>query len=157
MKEFNKKGITMLEIIMSISILGIILFISVPQLASFRNIQSLKNTTENIASLLNEARTLTISSRNSSFYSVRFEDDRAILFTGGSFDENDDENIVMDFESNVTLPEENVLINDSVNEISFNRLTGETNNYGTITIELESDSTVSRTISISKTGIVSSN
>lgn len=148
----------MLEIIISVSILGIMLAVILPSLANFRNSQTMANTTSDIIALLNEARAKTLSSENSTYYSVHFESSRVVLFTGGTFDDSNTSNKVVTLSSIVTIPSSGGinLAGSGVN-VSFDRLTGDTNQYGTIVIQLISDPTTQKTITINKTGVISSN
>jgi type IV fimbrial biogenesis protein FimT len=150
-------GISLFELIMVIAIVGLIVAIVTPSLSTFRNRQSVNNTTEDLVSLLNEARNDTLFSKNSTYYSVRIESTRAILFSGGTFDDNNSSNKVITFDSLVTIPNSKVLLNGGVSEINFDRLSGDTSDYGTITIELVSNSALNKTITITKLGTVSSN
>lgn len=151
------KGNTLIEVVIAIAILVVILVISVPKINDFRDTQSLKNTTVEITTLLNEARTSTLSSKNSTVYGVHFESDRATLFTGNTFDNSDTNNKVIIFDSSVALPSGNINLNGSGSDILFTRLTGDTNMYGTIILELAGDSSTQKTITISKLGSVSVN
>lgn len=151
-------GKTILEIVIAISILIIILAMIVPALSTFRNDQTIKNTTEDIISLLNEARTDTLSSKNSTYYSVHFESTRAVYYAGGTFTDGLSTNKVITFDTLVSLPiSGGINLNGSGSDVHFTRLSGDTNEYGTIVVQLKSDATKQKTITIAKTGVVSAN
>lgn len=61
MKKKYQKGITMLEILIVLAIIAIISTIVILNLSSFRNERAIRNTIEDVISLLNEARNNTIS------------------------------------------------------------------------------------------------
>lgn len=154
----ENKGITILEILMIIAIIVILIAVIVPNLANFRNERTLNNTTSDIISLLNEARNNTISSYNSNSYSVHFESSRVVYFTGSVFDNNDSTNESVNLDSSVTIPASGgINLNGGGSDVNFARLTGDTNNYGTIIVRLTSDATKQKIITISKTGSISSN
>ncbi len=158
LKIQKNTGQTVLEIVIAISILIIILAILVPSLATFRNDQTIKNTTEDIISLLNEARTNTLSSENSTYYSVHFEANRAVYYTGGTFTDGVSSNKVITFDTLVSLPASGgISLNGSGSDVHFTRLSGDTNQNGTIIVRLVSDATKQKIITIAKTGIVSAN
>lgn len=159
MLRIKNKGISIIEVLVVISILSIISAIVVPRLSGFRNQQVLKNTTEDIVSLLNEARNNTISSKDSTNYGVHFESDKVILFRGLSFDSST-VNKEIKLDSSVTIPEEvGINLQNGGGDIIFERITGDTVNdeYGTIVIQSTKDENAQNIISISKIGIIDSN
>lgn len=153
----KNKGITLIEIIIIISIIGIISAIVIPNLSKFNKQQALKNTTEDIISLLNEARNNTVSSKNSTNYGVRFLRDKAILFPGLSYTDSM-LNKQIDFDLAVEISETGgINLNGGGEDIVFSRILGDTDNYGTIIVQLISDTTQQKVINVSKTGVVSAN
>jgi prepilin-type N-terminal cleavage/methylation domain-containing protein len=156
-KISKNKGISLLEILIVIAIIGILSAIIIPNLSRFQRQQALKNTTEDVVSLLNEARNNTISSKNSTTYGVYFLSDKAILFPGSSYTDSI-LNKQIDFDSSVWIPETGgINLNGGGDEIVFDRITGESANYGTITIQLISNPTTQKVISINQVGVVSVN
>jgi len=156
MKKIFNKGISLIEIIIIIAIISIITAITIPNLSSFRNQREMINTKEDIIALLNEARNSTISSKNSTNYGVHIQTDRAILFPGDVF-VDDINNKQIDFDLSVNVPSTGGLnLSGGGDDIVFERLTGNTENHGTIIIQLTSDSSVQKTITISSLGIISS-
>lgn len=152
------RGITVLELIIVISIIAVLSAIIFLNLSKFRSEQSLQGTTSDIISLLNKARTDTISSKNSTNYGVHFETNRAVLFTGSSFTEPNVTNEQINLDSSVLIPVSGgINLNGGGSDVIFTRISGDTANYGTIIVRLSSDATRQVTITINKTGIVSSN
>jgi prepilin-type N-terminal cleavage/methylation domain-containing protein len=159
MKNLIKnKAFTMFELLIVISIISLIVAILLPSLSIFRDSQTLKNTTEDIVTLLNQARSQTLASQNSHYYSVHFEAGRAVLFTDGVFSEPNSSNVEITFDNKVSIPAiGGINLNGGVSDVNFTRLTGDTVDYGTIVVQLNSNNTKTKTITIRKTGIVSSN
>lgn len=158
MKIIENKGISILELLMVLAILAIIVSFIILNLTKFRNEQALQNTTSDIISLVNEARTKTISSIDSTTYGVHFETSRAVLFAGSSFTEPNSSNKQIDINSAVSIPSSGgINLNGGGSDVVFTRISGDTTNYGTIIVRLVSDATRQKTITINKTGIVSSN
>lgn len=158
MKILPNKGISVLELLMVFAILAIVVSFIILNLTKFRNEQALQNTTSDIISLINEARTKTISSVNSTTYGVHFETSRAVLFVGSSFTEPNSNNKQVDINSAVSIPASGgISLNGGGSDVVFTRISGDTTNYGTIIVRLVSDATRQKTITINKTGIVSSN
>lgn len=154
-------GFTLIEVLIVLVVIVIISSIVVLSLSKFRNEQALKNTTVDIVSLLNKARQNTLSSVNSTNYSVHFEEGKAVLFIGNKYEEDDPTNEEILFTSVVNIPTiGGINISGGGNEINFERLTGEVTNgtiSSTIIVRLINDITKQKTIIINKTGIISSN
>lgn len=156
MDKFTK-GNSLIEIVIAMAIITIILVITVPRLNEFRTHQTLKNTASEVVNLLNEAKTSTLFSKNSTVYGVHFETNRMVFFTGATFDDSAATNKVITFDPLVTLPSGNIVLNGSGVDVVFDRLTGNTSNHGTITLELASNSSKQKIITISALGVISLN
>jgi Tfp pilus assembly protein FimT len=145
-------GMSIMEIMVVVAIvLVLIALVSLP-FGTFRKTQALENTTDTMVSVLADARTKTLAAVNGTNYSVRFETNRAIFFTGSSYSSGDATNDIITFETPVTMSAINVSGGGST--ITFDRLTGKTSQYGTVTF---TNGTDTRTISVSATGTVSRN
>ncbi|ETB64193.1 TPA: hypothetical protein DIC38_00230 [Candidatus Nomurabacteria bacterium] len=154
----KNKGITILEIIIVISITILIASIVTLNLSDFKRARTLENATSEIISLINKSRNNTISSLNSSNYSIHFDSDKVVLFLGSTYDPNAITNEVMVLESSLEIPISlGVSLNGGGSDIVFQKITGETNNYGTINIRLKTDINTYRTININQLGVVSEN
>ncbi|MCX6753771.1 MAG: prepilin-type N-terminal cleavage/methylation domain-containing protein [Candidatus Nomurabacteria bacterium] len=156
LKINRNKGFTLIEILMVIAILGIISSIVLLNLSQFRNEQLLKNTTLDVVSLLSKARQNTLSSVNSTNYGIHFDNDKAVLFTGSVYSSNNTTNEPVVFSSKVIIPIPSGLNIGGGSDVIFERLTGETVG-GTIKIQLTSDSTKQKIITVGKIGNASSN
>ena len=146
------KGFTILEIIISLSIFLILAVIVVSSFSSFRNNQELTNAVQKTINLLNLARSKTLSSEGSSQYGVHFESSRIVLFKGASFSESSPDNNAEAFSSLIEISAIN--LNGGDNNLVFQRLTGKTGNYGTVTLRIKSDVGKTKIIDIKNTGIV---
>jgi prepilin-type N-terminal cleavage/methylation domain-containing protein len=80
MKNFFKQGITFVEIIIVIAILLIIIAIAVPNFNGLKKNQLLNNFNEEILLALNKAKSLSLSSLNSSEYGVHFSTNEVVFF-----------------------------------------------------------------------------
>lgn len=153
MTNFYKKGITAIELLVVVAVLGIIFSIVVPQFSKTRENQVLKTGVQDVLSAINKARSQTLASLDSLTYGVRFESDKVIIFTGTaySFGAASNETIMITSPASIT----NVTLN-SVSaipgEMYFNRLSGSPSRTGTITI---SSSNITKIITIYGTGVAS--
>lgn len=150
----KNKGISLLEILLVLGIIVLLVIVIVPNLSRFHKQQVLKNTTEDVISLINEARNNTISSLNSSSYGIRFFEDKVEMFAGLTYTSPIKE---IQFDDAVLIPNNGINLSGGGDDIVFERITGNTNQYGTILIQLESDSERQNIISVNKLGIVSIN
>ena len=149
----TKGGFTLIELIIVIAVFAVIAAIGIAPFTFFKNTNALSSALEESVSLLLEARTKTLSSQNESQYGVYFKDDSATLFMGNVFNDNDSNNKTVPFSSVIEVS--NISLNGGVDSIVFSRLTGETNDYGTIIFRLKSDTQTTRTLRIESTGVIS--
>jgi type II secretory pathway pseudopilin PulG len=154
----NNKGLTLIGMVLVVVIMLILAAVAMTSLSKFRNEQDIKNTVEDVVTLLNTARNNTLSSLNATNYGVHFENTRAVLFTGNTFVNSDPNNVVSTLPTSVEIPVSGgINLSGGGSDIVFTRLTGDTSNYGTIVIRLTSTTSRTTTVTISKTGIVSTN
>lgn len=144
-----KKGFTLIEILIVISIAAIISSIIMGYFINFKKSESLSLDTDTIVSILRQARSQTLSSKNASQYGVHFSGSNIIIFTGSEYLENNPDNV----EFHLGLIDASFVLNLSggSNNVVFERMTGETLNFGTVSI-LSGDQT--KNITIYKTGII---
>ncbi|KKP86629.1 MAG: hypothetical protein UR90_C0024G0004 [Parcubacteria group bacterium GW2011_GWC1_35_8] len=152
MQNFYRKGVTVVELLIVIAVLGIIFLIVLPQFSKSRENQVLKNGVADILSSVNKARGNTLASLNSSEYGIHFQIDRVVIFKGTSFSSEDSNNEII----NITTPANisDITLLGGVSDIYFHRLTGAPSTTGTITI---STGSYSKVITILATGVVSVN
>ena len=155
-KKFLKaEGI--IPILVVIAIIVLLVAIIVPNLNKSRNEQLLKGATDDIVSLLTKARTQTLSSYNSMQYGVYLNATSATLFAGASYVAGNASNTVSLFDPSIAVATSSISLNGGGSSILFDRLTGGTNNYGTIVVNVSSDVSRNKTITVTKTGNISSN
>ncbi|MEK7104452.1 MAG: prepilin-type N-terminal cleavage/methylation domain-containing protein [Patescibacteria group bacterium] len=155
MQKFFQKGITAMEILVVVSVIGILVLIALPQFSKMKENQVLKNTIGEVSSTLHNAQSQSLASVNSSEYGVRFQSNQIIIFTGKVFSSGASDNKII----NITSPSSisNVTLNGvsaSSGDLYFERLSGVPSKTGTITISTPSTSKI---ITISATGAVSVN
>lgn len=146
------KGFTLLEIIIVLAILAIAITIVGFSFSSLRSSQELNNSVEEAVSLLNTARSKTISSEAASQYGVHFETSRMVLFKGGVFSDSDPNNQVFTLSALIEISSIS-LRNGSVDAV-FDRLTGKTDDYGVITFRVKANFGKTKIIEIKSTGII---
>lgn len=152
MKQIFKQGITAIELLVVLSVLGIIFSIVLPQFSKIRENQVLKSGVADILSFVDKARFQTLSSLNSSEYGVHFQSDKVVLFKGKVFSD-----VAVDNETiNIVLPAtiSTITLTGGGVDLYFNRLNGMPSVTGLIIV---SSSNFIKTITISATGFASVN
>src|SRR3989338_6528763 len=147
-----KQGITTVELLIVIVVLGIIFSIVFPQFSKIKENQVLKNGVADVLSSINKARSQTLSSLNSSEYGVHFQSDRVIIFKGTSFDSGAGDNETINIISPATIS--TITILGGGEDIYFNRFSGTPSTTGSVAV---SSANFSKTIVISATGTASVN
>ncbi len=147
-----KKGLTFIEIIIAVAILMVITVFTLVSLNTFRENQSLKNAVNETVSLINQARSKTLSSQEFSQYGVHFESSRTVLFKGTIFSEPNSENIVFAVPSSIEIS--SISLNGGGVDLVFQKLTGKTDQFGSIIFRVKNDISKTKTIDIKNTGII---
>ena len=144
-------GLTIVELLVSLAILLIVVVIISGAFIDFRKNQALIMDTDTIVGTLRQARNQTLSSKDSSLYGVHFSSQEITLFVGGIYDEEDPDN--QEFVLSSTDLTLNTNLFGGGDDVIFNRLTGETSQYGTITVT-SSGLSKSKIVTIYKTGLI---
>jgi len=144
-------GFTLIEILIIVAITGLLSVSVFSIYRGFNKNRSLEVSVQNIASLLSEARSLTLSSKNDSVYGVHLEESKAVLFKGTTYSTSSSDNIEYIISGLVSATS---TLNGGVVDVVFDRLTGETTAFGTTTLWLTADASSTKNIIIRETGII---
>ncbi len=142
----------MTETIIIVAVSIILFAIIVSAFSGFNKNQSLNSTSSEVVSVLNEARALTLASYDNEAYGVHFQSDKVIFFKGSVFSSSDPDNKITTISSKISIS--NISLNGGGDDIIFQRLTGKTDQDGTITLSLVSDPSKSKTITVLVSGII---
>jgi prepilin-type N-terminal cleavage/methylation domain-containing protein len=157
MKNFfkNQRGMSIVEVLVVISVIGILTAVVLPQFSKVKENQVLKNAVSEITSALHNAQSQSLASKDFSEYGVYFESDKILVFKGKIFNVEAVDNSSISIVLPATIS--NVAFNGisaTTGEIYFQRLSGAPSKVGTITVSTPS---YSKLITISATGTVSVN
>jgi len=152
MQKIKNYGFTFIEIIIAIAILLVIAVFTLVSLNTFRGNQSLKNSVDETVGLINQARSQTLSSQEFSQYSVHFEAARVVLFNGTTFSEPNPNNIVLILPSSIEIS--SVSLNGGGVDMTFQKLTGKTDQFGSVVFRVKNDISKTKTINVKNTGII---
>ena len=147
-------GFTLIEVLIGIAVLIILGAITWGGLTRFQRSLQLTGAVEDGVSLLADARTGTLSSLGKEQYGVHFQSDRVVLFRGVIYIVGDPDNREGALPRGVEISA--ISLAGGGSDVIFERLTGATDQYGSITYRLLADTSQMRTISILATGLVKS-
>ncbi len=152
---FYTAGFTLVEVLAVVFIIAVVATIVLYSLPAQRSSQVLNNGEDEIIALVNEARSRTLSAEGNISYGVHFESGRIVLFPGSVFYDGLAGNREVTFDSTVTLT--SISLASGTPDIIFQKLTGETDEYGTMILKNTATTTGEKTITISRAGLVSGN
>ena len=141
----------MIELIIVLAIFAVLIFFSFLTLNLFQKEGTLDAAAQELFGVLRLAQNRTLASEGQSSYGVNIETDKFTLFKGTSFNPADPDNEVHNLTQDLIISQINL---GGVSAVIFERLTGTTNNSGSIKIEMASDSSQNRTVYIDSSGIV---
>ncbi|MEK7614452.1 MAG: prepilin-type N-terminal cleavage/methylation domain-containing protein [Patescibacteria group bacterium] len=149
----DKRGFTLVELVIFLSIVVFVATLFSNGLSVYRDSQALSTSAETIVSAISTARVKTISSEGGEQFSVYFENGRAVVFSGTIFSGASSSDKEFKTENAVIISAINLAA--SPNTMVFQKIIGQTQNYGNIILSTKTDPNKRRTVFISKTGEVS--
>lgn len=148
----NKHGFTMIELILSLTLISIIFGFT---MLYYRNSQiraDINSQAQNIAHHLRLAQSSASSGLQNTNHGVHFETSSYTIFKGPSFNLSDSSNFTINLPETITI--NNINLNGGENDIIFSKINGETENYGTISIN---STQINKTVTITVTSVGSIN
>jgi len=148
--ESFKKGFSLLEIIIVIGIFAVLISVASTSLFNVNKNQGFEVNTLNVISIFNEVRSLAMSSQDFSNYGVHLTTTSITSFEGDSFDIgiNKKEYLI----PSIAIFSYNIF--PTSNDIIFNKVTGETNATGTLTLASTQDTSKEDILNLYKTGVL---
>lgn len=134
-----------------IAIIVIIAVLVINPFTGFRNSQALSGTAEEILSALQQARVKTLTAEGGSQYGVHFSSSQVVVFAGAAYNASSPSNQNINLSSVVSISSVNLAGGGS--DVIFQKLTGITGQTGTVVVQLNSDATKTKTITINGNGI----
>lgn len=151
MRPGSSRGLSIIEILVVIGVLAILSTIALQSLRSLNGNAALDADAVRALAELKNARSKTLASENADQYGVRFETDRIIFFKGATYNAASANNVTTELNRLVTIAS-TTLIGGSANVV-FERISGKTQNSGTVILAQNSNTSASTTIVIYETGI----
>jgi len=145
-------GFTIIEVVIAIAIVGVMASLSVAYFNSFLARNELQNESLKIVDSLRRARSQSMARQEDSQWGVHFESNKYVLFKGSVY------SAVDSYNEEITLPDvltiSAITFNGGGSEVVFSKITGETLNFGTTTIQ--NDLGESKNILINSYGTIES-
>jgi type II secretory pathway pseudopilin PulG len=148
----NKRGISLIEIVVTISIVFLLTSLIIFSFSDQTRERSISGEGLSSLAILDQARSLAMTSKENVDFGVHFTTTIKTLFEGSTYSSSDPDNIDEDSASGTQFV--NISLNGGGSDIVFDRLTGRTNDYGTIVIQSTADNNASSTITIYQTGLI---
>ncbi|RJQ33650.1 prepilin-type N-terminal cleavage/methylation domain-containing protein [Candidatus Parcubacteria bacterium] len=147
----HTSGFALVELLICIAIIMILAAMTYVAYGTTNTHKVLDTEALKVITKLREARSLTLAAKNDEQWGVHFASSSITLFEGSSYDSNADSNVLINLHPHITLTPE---LEGGGSDVIFERLSGDTEQYGTTTISLIASSTMKRTIVIYQTGVV---
>jgi prepilin-type N-terminal cleavage/methylation domain-containing protein len=149
----NKTGFTLMEMLMVISIMIVLTAAFFSFQSNLVNSAHLISNTDEIVQTLRLARSSSITRYRDSGWGVFFDADKFILFKGDDYATRDP---LFDEEKDLpnTLSISNISLNGGTNYIAFEKINGETTNYGSLQLI---DNNKIKIVTINQKGLIEQN
>lgn len=130
-KLWTARGFTLIEILISVAVIGILSAATLSAFGSFLKSKTAEGASYEVLSALSKARSMTLASKDSSQYGVRFDAGSVTIFKGASFAPGNPENKVFPLTgAGVT----NISLGGGGQSVVFERLSGRSAQSGTVTV-----------------------
>lgn len=147
----GKRGFTLIEMTLVMTIIAVLIGIGFVSMGRFLIEARRDQLSEEIISVLRRAKRETLSRNNGTNYGVHFDSDAFTLFPGSAYVENNPENEPHVLPDGFRLA--SVSLSGGGNDVVFLLFTGETNTYGSLVVEHEENLVASSTIRVYETGV----
>lgn len=147
-----RKGFTVLEILLGVAILILVTAIVIISFSKMNENKALEKSADLIATILDEARSKSLSGEDASVYGVHLDASAATLFKGRNYSAASPDNEVTELNSLTGV--RNIALSGGGSDIVFERMWGNTEQSGTFEIYLINSPEKFKTVSINSAGIV---
>jgi prepilin-type N-terminal cleavage/methylation domain-containing protein len=147
-------GFTLIEVLVVLAIVGMLLVGVIFSYKKMQRAQALDRSVFLAVSTLTHARSLTLASKGSDVYGVRFEPTRMILFKGEVFQVDHPDNVVVLIHSLVRIS--GIALRSS-DEVIYERLSGAVQNSGSVTFSMVNDLSEFKVVNIYESGLAEAN
>lgn len=148
-----KKGFTVIEVVVGVFIIVMLSAAAVAVFKGFKSDTDVAQAQEIVISALRISRSRTLASIDSSVYGVHFASTSVTVFPGAVYDAGNSNNEKNDLP--VTAEISTIFLTGGTSNVVFERITGNAQATGTITVVSTSDMSNTKTITINASGLIS--
>lgn len=145
---------TLIELIVSIAILLIVGTVTIGAVSKYRERQALDKSVAMLTSILERARSKTLTNEKNTIHSVRLNTERIVLFQGG-FSSSSVNNEYYSFDPLVEIGQ--MSLTSGTNTLSYRKLTGQSLATGTVELRLKRSTTTKKSVIIYSSGLIEAN
>lgn len=147
----SQQGFSLIEFIIVFVLIGIITAFATPVLLRSFVENELKNSQFRVVDDLRRAQAFSMFKRRNKQWGVHFATNSFTFFEGATYNPTDPDNEVTNLSPTITLT--GITINGGGADIVFNKVYGDTSNYGTI-ILTEANTSTTRSVTVNEVGMV---
>lgn len=145
-------GFTLIELLVAIAVVTILASTVTISFLGLRERQALSDGAEEVRTLLVRARARTLAAEDDNVFGLHLTAASVTLFHGATYNPVATDNEVHTLDPLVRIS--SYALSGGGADVVFDKRTGTTSDYGTITLALVSDGTKTRVVSVVQTGIV---
>ncbi len=150
-ENFNKRGFTLIEILVVIGIVSVISSIVAVSLFNYRDRAALRVETGRVVALINETREQSVAGRGGVVHGLHFEESKVVRFSGQTYVADAIGNEPLELSSLVDIG--SISLTGGASDVVFSRLSGKSDKTGTFRVRLKSDVANYKEVRIESTGI----
>ena len=145
MRIYGKKtrGFSILEVILTIVIMSVLVGLAATYYSNSQIRADVNSQAANIIHYLRLAQSNAASGLNNANHGLHFEASSYTIFEGELYNNNDPENVKIDLPSTITI--NGINLDGGGHDVIFLKATGETDNFGTITLN---SAAINKTVTI---------
>jgi len=150
--QMKFRGISVVEVLVTIAVLAILSTIGFVSYSSFVSKNVLDKSAKSVMAFVEETRLQSIASKNGERFGVHFEADGLTRFPGGTFVLSDPSNVLYPLDADVSVSAINLA--DSSSDVVFSRINGKASTSGVIELSLVADPSQKKQLRVEPTGLV---
>ncbi len=150
-RAINKKGLTAIELLISLAIVGAVAYMGITSLVSFSNFQSIDKDADVVVSYIEKARNQTINAKDDDQYGIKFATSSATLFKGTTYSAGAGTNQVYTLSNKDRIS--SIQLTGGATSLYFMPISGKPNATGTITFILNTNASTTKTVTIYGSGL----
>ena len=145
----NEEAFTLIELVITIAILGALVLVPLRSYVASKNISDLKTTTRDLMLNLELAKNKTLASKDSDSYGVHLEAGSYTMFKGATYSSSDINNITYTIPSNIEIA--NISLSSGA-DVVFERVSGRALNTGSFDLRVKNNTDQLRRVNVAEFG-----